>query len=66
MNNDVGAFEIERDPAGEPVLRIEIRKRGNDNDPPYQLRINELRRAVSERWNVDVKKVVVDGEFNFV
>lgn len=65
MNNDVGAFEIERGPAGEPVLRIEIRKHGNNNDQPYQLRINELRQAISERWNVDVRKVIVDGEFNF-
>ena len=40
MNNDVGNFEIERGPAGEPILRIEIRKRGNDNDQPYQLQIN--------------------------
>lgn len=65
MNNDVGAFEIERGPAGEPVLRIEIRKHGNDNDPPYQLQINELRRAINRRWNVDVRKVIVDGVFEY-
>jgi hypothetical protein len=65
MNNDVGAFEIERGPAGEPVLRIEIRKRGNNNDQPYQLQINELRQAINRRWNVDVKKVIVDGVFEY-
>lgn len=67
----VGEFDIElntiiqRDQAGEPVLRIEIRRRGNENDQPYQLRINELRRVIRERWNVDVRKVIVDGVFEY-
>ena len=65
MGSDVETFEIERGPAGEPVLRIEIRKRGNDNDPPYQLRINELRQVINQRWGVNVKKVVIDGEIDF-
>lgn len=62
---DVPNAEIELGPQGEPVLRIEIRRRGNENDRPYELRINELRGLIRERWNVDVKKVVVDGEFTF-
>ena len=62
---DVPNAEIELGPQGEPVLRIEIRRRGNENDQPYELRINELRGLIRERWNVDVKKVIVDGEFTF-
>ena len=65
LNNDVPNILLEPMPNGEPVLRIEIRRRGNENDQPYQLRINELRRTIRERWNVDVKKVIVDGEFQF-
>lgn len=60
-----GGISFERSPSGEPVLRMVIRKRGTDSDEPYQLRINDLRRYIIEQWNVDVKKVVVDGEFSF-
>ena len=63
--NDGLNVAIQRGQAGEPILRIEIRRHGNENDQPYQLRINELRRVIRERWNVDVKKVIVDGEFQF-
>jgi len=62
---DVPYAEIERSPGGEPVLHIEIRKRGNDSDQPYQLRINEMRRLIRERFGVDVREVIVDGTFSY-
>jgi hypothetical protein len=42
-----------------------INKHGSDNDVPYQLRINDLRRAIRERYNVNIKRVEVTGTFIF-
>ncbi len=75
VNGDIGLGDIGAGNAAqvymdvgvnrEPVLRIEIHKRGTENDPPYQLRLNELRRAIRERFGVNVKKVTVDGTFEY-
>lgn len=42
-----------------------IRKHGSDTDQPYPLRINDLRKAILAKYGVNVKKVIVDGEFQF-
>lgn len=66
VGNDVAQVYIDRDKSQqEPVLRIEIRKRGTENDPPYELRINEMRRVIRERYGVDVRKATVDGTFEY-
>jgi hypothetical protein len=63
--NDIRQVYVDRTPQNEPVLRIEISKRGTDNDRPYELRINELRQAIRERYGVIIKKVTVDGIFQY-
>lgn len=63
--NDYPEFVISAGPDGEPTLKIIIRKHGSDNDQPYQLKINDLRREIRERWNVNVKRIEIDGLFEF-
>lgn len=49
----------------EPILRIVINKRGNENDPPYQICVNEIRRAILERFNVEVRHVEITGQIEY-
>lgn len=63
---DLDGIEIERMPDGRPLLRIVIRKNGaNVNNGQYTLDLGHFRSYILERYGVDVKKVVVDGEFTF-
>ena len=64
-DSDFGSVEIAAGPSNEPILRIEIRKHGSDNDQPYPLKINEMRKYILEKWGVNIKKVIVDGQFEF-
>lgn len=60
-------FGITRAANGEPVLKIIINKQNcTDNDAPYELKLNELRQEIRRRWNVDVKRAEVTGNFRFV
>jgi len=64
--DDVDGIEIEQAPGGQPLLRIVIRKNGaNVDNGKYTLDLGRFRRYILERYGVDVKKVVVDGEFTF-
>ena len=58
-------IELDIGPSGEPILKIVIRKHGSDSDQPYPLRLNDLRKVILDKYGVNVKKVVVDGEFQF-
>lgn len=64
-STDIQTVSIISNNNHEPVLKMIINKHGSDNDVPYQLRINDLRRAIRERYNVNIKRVEVTGTFIF-
>ena len=64
-SGDALGIYVDRANDGEPMLRIEFNKRGTEQDPPYQIRVNELRREIRERFGVDIRRVVVDGTFRY-
>ena len=63
---EIPDISIERQPNGDPLLRLVIRKNGaNIDNGEYRLNLQQFREYILERYGVDVKKIVVDGEFVF-